>query len=96
MTTPETTAGQAVRSTPLFAAYRDPRIFIRCDNTSENPAEFCELCHDTGYYGDNQPGIKGNREYHPCECNTMYRCRRVLARREMAVANNDSTTTNIH
>jgi len=28
----------------------------------------CELCNDTGYYGDNGPGIKGNREYIRCEC----------------------------
>jgi hypothetical protein len=28
----------------------------------------CEQCHDTGWYGDNGPGIKGNREYQPCEC----------------------------
>ena len=28
----------------------------------------CETCHDTGWTGDNGPGIKGNRYYHPCEC----------------------------
>jgi len=28
----------------------------------------CEDCHDTGWTGDNGPGIKGNREYHPCDC----------------------------
>jgi len=28
----------------------------------------CEVCHDTGWYGDNGPGIKGNREYQRCEC----------------------------
>ena len=28
----------------------------------------CELCQDTGWYGDNGPGIRGNREYQPCEC----------------------------
>jgi hypothetical protein len=27
----------------------------------------CEVCCDTGYYGDNGPGIKGNTEYHPCD-----------------------------
>jgi len=27
----------------------------------------CEACHGTGYYGDNGPGIKGNREYQPCD-----------------------------
>lgn len=34
----------------------------------------CELCNDTGWYGDNGPGIRGNREYIPCECkNGKYR-----------------------
>ena len=28
----------------------------------------CEMCNGTGWYGDNGPGIKGNREYHECEC----------------------------
>ena len=28
----------------------------------------CETCHDTGWYGDNGPGIKGNNEYQRCEC----------------------------
>ena len=31
----------------------------------------CELCQDTGWYGDNGPGIKGNREYVRCECVTI-------------------------
>lgn len=32
--------------------------------------ENCELCNGTGWYGDNGPGIIGNREYVPCEnCN---------------------------
>ncbi len=30
----------------------------------------CELCNDTGYYGDQGPGIKGNDEYSRCECRT--------------------------
>lgn len=28
----------------------------------------CELCHGTGYYGENGPGQKGNREYVQCDC----------------------------
>ena len=28
----------------------------------------CEDCNDTGWYGDNGPGIKGNKEYGKCEC----------------------------
>ena len=27
----------------------------------------CEVCRDTGWYGDNGPGLRGNREYHPCD-----------------------------
>ena len=27
----------------------------------------CEYCAGTGYYGDNGPGIKSNREYQPCD-----------------------------
>ena len=30
----------------------------------------CEACNDTGYYGDNCAGIKGNTEYTHCECRT--------------------------
>lgn len=32
----------------------------------------CETCHDTGFYGDNGPGIKGNGEYVACECPAGY------------------------
>ena len=28
----------------------------------------CELCHDTGYYGDNGPGTMNNNEYVKCTC----------------------------
>lgn len=28
----------------------------------------CELCNDTGFYGDNGPGIRGNEEWQYCEC----------------------------
>uniref|UniRef100_A0A6H1ZG17 Uncharacterized protein n=1 Tax=viral metagenome TaxID=1070528 RepID=A0A6H1ZG17_9ZZZZ len=28
----------------------------------------CELCNDTGWYGDNGPGTRGNREFVLCEC----------------------------
>lgn len=34
----------------------------------------CELCADTGWYGDNGPGIRGNSEFVLCECkNKGYR-----------------------
>jgi len=35
--------------------------------------KMCELCKNTGWYGDNGPGIKGNREYIPCECRSIWR-----------------------
>jgi len=28
----------------------------------------CELCNGAGFYGDNGPGQKGNREYVQCDC----------------------------
>jgi len=31
----------------------------------------CKLCRDTGWYGDNGPGIKGNNEYQRCECGQL-------------------------
>ena len=37
----------------------------------------CESCNDTGWYGDNGPGIKHNREYHECDqCTEAERNRR--------------------
>ena len=38
----------------------------------------CELCNDTGWYGDNGPGIRGNREYIPCECKKLPKSCRIL------------------
>jgi hypothetical protein len=34
--------------------------------------EPCPACNDTGWYGDNGPGITGNREYMPCDQCTAY------------------------
>jgi hypothetical protein len=28
----------------------------------------CDECRDTGYFGDNGPGIRGNNEYTECDC----------------------------
>jgi hypothetical protein len=37
----------------------------------------CEACRDTGFYGDIGPGIRGNREYNPCDqCTAVDRARR--------------------
>jgi hypothetical protein len=39
----------------------------------------CELCNGTGFHGDNGPGIEGNSEWNPCECNkTSEKCRRTF------------------
>jgi len=27
----------------------------------------CEICEDTGFYGDNGPGFIGNHEWNPCD-----------------------------
>lgn len=35
----------------------------------------CEVCQDTGYYGDNGPGIRGNNEYQLCDTDVHYRAR---------------------
>ena len=37
----------------------------------------CDQCRDTGWYGDNGPGIMGNREYIRCECRTKVGERRM-------------------
>ena len=34
----------------------------------------CEKCHDSGFYGDNGPGRKGNTEYTRCECQEDMPC----------------------
>ena len=47
---------------------------------SEKPEDYCELCHDTGYYGDGGPG-RNNREYMYCDCNPIARDQRQYKRR---------------
>jgi len=56
------------------------RRYIEVNSTSIAPDDYCEQCHDTGWYGDNGPGIKGNWEYNPCECDSTFRNKRRLAR----------------
>jgi len=34
----------------------------------------CEKCHGSGFYGDNGPGRKGNREYTRCDCQEDMPC----------------------
>jgi hypothetical protein len=35
---------------------------------TKTPLANCENCGNTGFYGDNGPGIQGNHEYHHCGC----------------------------
>ena len=37
-----------------------------------DPSNPCQQCYGTGWYGDNGPGIKGNREYIRCECKQIH------------------------
>ena len=34
----------------------------------------CDDCHDTGWYGDNGPGVIGNEEFQRCECGVSEKC----------------------
>jgi hypothetical protein len=55
--------------------------YIPLPAKSDNPNDYCELCHDTGYYGDNGPGgARHNREYQSCECDPSARSRRRMQR----------------
>jgi len=50
--------------------------------------EPCPACNDTGWYGDNGPGIKGNKEYIPCDqCTAFERA----VRRRRNIENADQT-----
>ena len=66
---------------PLGEAHGSARRYVSFRTMSEDPNDFCEDCHDTGYAGDNGPGIRENREYVPCECNFIARNKRKIARR---------------
>jgi hypothetical protein len=57
------------------------RRYIPLPAKSENRNDYCDLCRDTGFYGDNGAGMRGNREYQPCECDAASRSRRAIARR---------------
>jgi len=39
---------------------------MRCD--------VCNTCQDTGWYGDNGPGVLGNNEIARCDCGTRKKC----------------------
>lgn len=56
--------------------------FVRFNTESESPDDMCEECHDTGWGGDINPGIKGNYEVQPCDCDEQKRAIRVLKRKE--------------
>jgi hypothetical protein len=38
------------------------------------PTGRCETCHDTGWYGDDGPGLWGNREVVRCDCGRARKC----------------------
>jgi len=63
-------------------------------NVEVKNAEPCESCNDTGWCGDNGPGIRGNREYYPCEdCTAVERAQRT---RMGEVGSRQSKTTVVH
>jgi len=39
----------------------------------------CETCEDTGFYGENGPGIIGNLAWHQCPCGTEDEIQTALA-----------------
>jgi len=46
---------------------------------NEKSHQKCEICEDTGFYGDNGAGVQGNREYVACDyCTPVERFRRKL------------------
>ena len=49
-------------------------------NTSEDPHEMCEECYDSGWVGDNGPGVLKNNEYERCPCDSSLRLTRRLKR----------------
>ena len=51
------------------------------DTKSTSPDDVCEDCLDTGWGGDNGPGILGNNEYCACSCDPELRRQRRTARR---------------
>ena len=40
----------------------------QADTAQGHPDPGCPECKGTGWYGDNRPGRKGNREFQKCEC----------------------------
>jgi len=54
---------------------------VAWNSKSESPQDICEQCHDTGFCGDMGPGVRGNHEYGPCDCDPAARGRRELARK---------------
>lgn len=61
-------------------AWIDEAVTIAKDALAAHPAadpapEVCPDCGNTGYVGNNGPGILGNNEYHRCECGNKELCR---------------------
>lgn len=55
---------------------------VQFDTQSEDPNDYCEECHDTGWGGDHGPGVRGNNEYGPCSCDKEKRAIRKAKRRK--------------
>lgn len=52
----------------IFKSGNQSTETIACPDCIENAKRKpCDHCNDTGYYGDNGPGISGNKEYQPCD-----------------------------
>ena len=53
----------------LISSDTDLRIHnAQADTAQGHPDPGCPECKGTGWYGDNRPGRKGNREFQKCEC----------------------------
>lgn len=59
----------------LEAQIKEMEIFMKDEQSeltsteaNEGKSLVCELCADSGFYGDNGPGMHGNSEWQFCEC----------------------------
>jgi len=61
------TQREADEKIPLLLQTPAVHHFINFEPLLENIDFRCPTCKGTGFYGDNRPGIKGNREYVACD-----------------------------
>jgi hypothetical protein len=89
-----TGADKAMKNTTNATAGSLPcmvRRLVSWSTKSELPGDLCEQCLDSGYCGDMGPGVSGNHEYGPCDCDSTARARRQLARRGRLAAEHSSS-----